>query len=194
MEKITGIILAGGKSRRMGENKAILKIKNKTLIEMVFDQMKKVCDEIIISSNTNEYDFLKAKNIKDIYENIGGIGGIYSSLKNSNNEKNLIISCDTPFINYKFLEFLIKKSGNYEITICKYENQIQYLIGIYQKKNIIKIKEEILKKNYSLRKIISKFNCQIIEINSIMKFFNKNLFANLNTKKDYLKYKDETYF
>ena len=78
---ITGIILAGGKSSRMGTDKAFLKWNNKLFIESIIDALDPLVSEIIIVSNDEKYDSFKTKRIKDVIENAGPLAGIYSGLK-----------------------------------------------------------------------------------------------------------------
>ncbi len=84
MKNYTGIILAGGKSSRMGTEKGLVEINHKKMIEYSIDQLKKVTENIIIISNTNKYNYLKYPVYEDLIKDIGPIGGIYTGLcKNS---------------------------------------------------------------------------------------------------------------
>src|SRR6266496_3170841 len=96
---ITGIILAGGKSSRMGTNKAFLRLGNKYVIEILADLMKNIFSKMILITNEPAlYKFLKIDIYEDIYKNKGPLGGIHSGLVNSQTEKNFVLSCDIPFI------------------------------------------------------------------------------------------------
>ena len=86
---ITGIILAGGKSTRMGANKSFLKIGEQTVIERITYLMKSVFTNVIIISNTpDEYIFLNLPIYEDVYKGKGPLAGIHSGLKNSDTQKN----------------------------------------------------------------------------------------------------------
>jgi len=187
MEKIGGIILAGGKSSRMGQNKALMRIGDKTLIEYVYDIINAFTPEIIISSNTEDYSFLNCKTIPDIYQNIGPIAGIYSSLKNSKYHKNIVISCDTPFVSSAIISELIKASNGYDITISKSNNFIEPLIGIYNKNILENLEDSISKKKYSIQKFIYSSNHKIIDIDKTILEESKNSFININNQKEFLK-------
>ena len=89
--QITGIILSGGQSTRMGTDKALLQINEKTLLENAIEICKPVCKEILISSNNPEHEKFGYKIIPDEIKNCGPLGGIYTCLKNSNTEWDL---CD----------------------------------------------------------------------------------------------------
>ncbi len=85
---ITGIILAGGKSKRMGINKALLKIGDKTIIERTAGLMQGLFNRVLLITNSpNEYMFLGLEIYEDIYKNIGPLAGIHSGLVYSNYRK-----------------------------------------------------------------------------------------------------------
>ncbi|HAB53627.1 MAG: hypothetical protein A2315_08270 [Ignavibacteria bacterium RIFOXYB2_FULL_35_12] len=76
---ITGIILAGGKSSRIGQNKALLDLSGKKIIEIIYERISQSCNEIMIISNTPEdYQFMGLKIYKDIFPGLGPLAGIHS--------------------------------------------------------------------------------------------------------------------
>lgn len=92
---VTGIILAGGRSTRMGENKALLKIGNLAAIERVRNFMQSLFKNVIlITKLPAEFSFLGLDIYEDVYKNMGPLAGIHSGLLNSKAEKNFILSCD----------------------------------------------------------------------------------------------------
>ncbi len=87
---ITGIILCGGRSSRMQTNKALLKLGDKTIIEIILSEMKKVFSKVILSANEcDDFSFLNIPIVKDIQFNRGPLSGIYSALKILRNSKKL---------------------------------------------------------------------------------------------------------
>ena len=98
-KNLSGIILAGGLSRRLGRNKAVENFNNKPLLSIVYDSIKPFVNEIIIIVNNKqrqvELSFLKNANFAtDEYNNSGSLGGIYTGLSNANNEKAIVVACD----------------------------------------------------------------------------------------------------
>lgn len=94
---ITGIILSGGKSLRMGTNKSFLDISGQTAIERTVELMKALFRRVLLI--TNEPDLYQIPDVtiyQDIYKNKGPIGGIHSGLLNSTTERNFVILCDMP--------------------------------------------------------------------------------------------------
>ncbi|NUM63062.1 MAG: molybdenum cofactor guanylyltransferase, partial [Ignavibacteriaceae bacterium] len=134
---ITGIILAGGKSKRMGLNKSFLKVGEVTMIERTTELMKSLFDRVILITNTpDEYKFLGIEMFEDIYKNVGPLAGIHSGLAHSITDKNFIISCDIPFVNKGVIEFIINYKTNKSITITKADGFVQQLCGLYSKQDL----------------------------------------------------------
>ncbi len=182
---ITGIILAGGKSSRIGTDKALLKFQSKTFIQIIYDNLKELCSEIIISSNNPEVKISGVKIVADKIKNIGPAGGIFSALSVSETEKNIIVSVDTPFIPTALFEFLIKhNTDDTDVLIISEGTKLHPLIGIYSKNFKHILSEEIKKGNYKIRDIIKKTHYKITDI-SEERFDRKNILQNINTKDDY---------
>ena len=101
MDKITGIILAGGVSRRLGyRNKALLKIGHKSVIEHIIAALAEVTEDILLITNSpGEYEHLGLPMFEDILPGSGSLGGIYTGLKVSKTHHNLIVACDIPLSN-----------------------------------------------------------------------------------------------
>jgi len=189
-KQITGIILCGGKSSRMGQNKALLKLNGKYIISYVIELLQPFCKEIIISTNTNELDFLQHRKVNDIYNDIGPISGIFSSLLKSTTNKNIVLSCDTPFINSNLLSELLSHSHNFDIVLPEFNNYLQTMTGFFSKNIIPVVNKEIKNKNYIPPKIFEKCKLKKLEINSKKRYFNKNIFFNINSLKDFSKAKE----
>jgi len=184
--KFTGIILAGGKSSRMGENKALLLYKGKPLITHLFEMFSGFCNEIIISTNTpEEYPFLNARKQTDFYKNIGPAAGFHAALKASCNEVNFVCSCDTPLLTKELFLFLYEKGKDFE-AVNPIHNQIsEPLIGVIQKKLYRDFENEIEKNNFSPSLILKQKKYLLVEINELQKFYHPDLFFNINTKNEF---------
>ncbi len=181
LNNISLIILAGGKSSRMGRDKALLKFKGKTFVQILYDNLKHICSEVIISSNNPEVAISGTKTIADEYKEIGPMGGLYTCLKHSKTNYNIVVSVDTPFISAKLLSALLEKSQNYDISIIEHLNKTHPLIGVYHK-DVLKILEsEIKSKKYKVMTFLKKTKFQIINIDKIY----KNELLNINNQEDY---------
>ncbi len=184
--KVTGIVLAGGRSSRMGEDKSLMKLNGKSLVEYSIDALRPICDKVIISSSNPAYDFTGCETWPDELPEQAAIIGIYSCLKRSETELNIILSCDIPLMSTSMIGFLLSKSAAYDITVPIHENgQIEPLCGIYKKSSLGILKGYISKGNYSLKECIRTASHQFISVDSQIPCNSPNLFLNINTPSDF---------
>jgi len=131
---ITGIILSGGKSSRMGSDKGFVLYKNKPFIQHVIDAMQPLVNEIIIVSDNPAYDSFKLKRINDSIKDAGPLAGLYSGLQASKTELNIVLSCDVPLMNTKTLQKLIDEvSDEIDVIQIKSKGKEMPLIAMYKK-------------------------------------------------------------
>ena len=115
---VTGIILAGGKSKRMGKNKALLKLGNDTLIGHVIRRVRPITDELLlITKSPDEYTHLGLTMHEDIVPQAGALGGIHAGLTYASHETVLCVGCDTPFLVPNLLTHLITLLGQYDAVM-----------------------------------------------------------------------------
>ncbi len=132
---ITGIILAGGKSSRMGTDKGFLKLNRKSFVEYSIEAMKPLVSQMMIVSNNADYDAFKLKRVEDVIKNSGPLAGIYSGLSHSKTDYNLVLSCDIPFIKTSILEMLINaQDGDADIVQILSDGKPMPLIALYKKR------------------------------------------------------------
>ena len=115
---VTGIILAGGKSRRMGQNKALLPLGEDSLIAHVIRRMRRVTDELLLITNAPaEYTHLGLPMHSDIIPDAGALGGIYTGLTYASHDVVVCVACDSPFLQPKLLSYLISILGEYDAVM-----------------------------------------------------------------------------
>lgn len=197
-DDITGIILSGGKSTRMGENKSLLKIDNRSIIESVRDLMQSLFPNVIlITNNPEEYQFLGLKIFEDIFLRMGPLAGIHSGLTYSSTAKNFVISCDIPLMTAQMISYLATYKTDKLITVAKADGFIQQLCGLYNKE-CIPYASEILstqtnsdEKNPEQKKrgckvlgLIDVVGAEIINAETVP-FYKKDIFFNMNKKEDF---------
>ncbi|XPV68339.1 MAG: molybdenum cofactor guanylyltransferase MobA [Halarcobacter sp.] len=180
------VILSGGRSSRMGEDKALLPFGNhKTLIQYQYDRLKPYFKKTYISSKIDKFDFLKnsdkdeESNIiyddSDIYSPIVALKKILESIES---QKVFIITVDSPFVKIESISKLIKESKNFDITVAK-TFRIQNLCGVFDKSNLFSI-SQMLENNIHKVGYLQK-NCKV----NIIRFADDMEFLNLNRKEDY---------
>lgn len=115
---VTGVILAGGASRRMGSNKALLKLHGIPLIEQVYRILASLFRQVIIVTNSpGIYAFLPCPTVPDIYPDAGAIAGLHAGMAASATERIFVAACDMPFLNPELIRML-----------CAYDPQAQAVV------------------------------------------------------------------
>lgn len=131
---ISGIILAGGKSRRMGKNKALLEVGGLTMIERVAGVMSGVCSEIIIAGeNSCSFEHLGYPMVPDIRPGYGPLSGIHAGLTAANNHFSFVIACDIPFPSEKLMKMIISEKDGYDVVMLKQGEYLEPLFSLYSK-------------------------------------------------------------
>ncbi|MGB5849807.1 MAG: molybdenum cofactor guanylyltransferase [Ignavibacteriaceae bacterium] len=197
-DDITAIILSGGKSSRMGTNKSLLKIGEKTIIESLRHLLQSMFKEVILITNEpDDYKFLGLPIYEDIFRHRGPLAGIHSGLKHSKTNLNFIISCDLPFMTKEMIDYLIEYKTKKLITVAKADGFIQQLAGKYSKECLSpseKILEEGInnenrdgvqkKRKCSVLSLIDLVGAEIIPAESLP-FYIEDLYFNMNRTEDY---------
>jgi len=131
---VTAIILAGGKSRRMGLNKAFLKYGDTTFIEHQVMMLRKIFDEIILSANDeNAYAGLKLTIVSDVIPEKGPLSGICAGLSRAKSSHAFVIACDMPFINEKLILYLKSQINGYDVVVPKTSRGLEPMHAFYSK-------------------------------------------------------------
>jgi molybdopterin-guanine dinucleotide biosynthesis protein A len=188
--EISCIILAGGKSLRLGHDKVLERVGKTSLLERVISRLEPLSQEIIIvTAEKRNFASLakypKVKTARDILPGRGSLGGIYTGLMKSNTHYNLVVAADMPFLNGALLRYMIKVSDGFDFVLPRVNNLYEPLHAIYSKNCIIAI-ESIFKQGK--RVIIELFNyvkVRYIETGEVDRFDPQRLsFFNINTKED----------
>jgi molybdopterin-guanine dinucleotide biosynthesis protein A len=185
-KEITGIVLAGGRSLRMGTDKSILGFNGKPLVQYSIDALKPLCNKVIISSDNFIYGFTGCEVWPDELPDQAAIIGIYSCLKRSETEINIILSCDMPLMSTQMLEYLLINSQNHMITVpLNVDSLIEPMCGIYMKSSVKTLKEFIDKGNFSLNECIMATSHRQMKVDSFPNHFPPDIFSNINTPEDF---------
>ena len=189
MEKFgTAIILAGGKSSRMGFDKQLLKIDERKLMDSVIHKLKKEFDEIIIVTNRPElYIGLSHRITKDILVDKGPLGGIHAGLSLSSSKYAFVVACDMPNINIDYIKFMKSKLSNPLTKGCvtEFGEWIEPFSSFYSVELIDNIEKYLDTNRRSINGLIENLNITYIGENEARRFSpNWDMFLNLNTKED----------
>lgn len=186
---ITGIILSGGKSRRMGKEKGLCHFRGKALVVYAIDTLKPLCNELIISANNklDQYELFNLPVIPDDISEKGPIGGLLSCLNKSNTPANLVISCDTPFVTTDVYRELLKYSTEFQAVVPVHKDGfIEPLTAYYNRSCLPFIQNQIENGNYKMMDLLECLNTKFVQIDSAIPGLKPSLFHNLNAPEDLL--------
>jgi molybdopterin-guanine dinucleotide biosynthesis protein A len=185
MENITGIILAGGKSQRMGTDKGLLLLRGKPFVTHIYEALKPIVgDNIMVVSSNADYDALGYNRIEDMIADKGPVGGLYTALKQSKTKFNLVLSVDVPLVSTELLQWLVTKhEDSFMVTQVQAQDKASPLIAVYDRSTRILLGEHLAGNQLKLRDVIAEVNHQTLEVPSK---WSKQV-QNINTEEDYKK-------
>ncbi|MES2575776.1 MAG: molybdenum cofactor guanylyltransferase [Bacteroidota bacterium] len=185
MENFTGIILAGGKSQRMGTDKGLLPLNGKPFITHVYEAMKPIFgDNIVVVSSNADYDAFGYNRIEDLISDKGPVGGLYTALKQSKTKFNLVLSVDVPLITTELVQWLVDNHDDgYLVTQVQVDEKVSPLVAVYDRALRTLLGEHMAGNQLKLREVIAEVNVQTL---IIPEKWSKQL-QNINTEEDYKK-------
>jgi len=186
----TAIIMAGGKSRRMGTDKRMLPVDGKPLIEYILKQLYPHFSQVLISSNdAPQYDSLGVKIIPDEVAGKGPLIGIASALRASANQTNFVIACDIPCISISFIRRILRESEDYDAVVPQTgPAQYEPLFAVYKKNALAAIDKAIASGAYRIVEPLKECKVKYIDMT------HAGPLINLNTMDNYLEYIGEKVF
>lgn len=181
--KLTAIVLTGGKSSRMGRDKALIQLDGKTLLKRAVDFCSSFCDEVLISSDSEDHRLKGFLTVPDQFKNCGPIGGIHTCLQQSSNEWNFVLSVDAPFVAKDFVNFLISDVAGFDAVIPVYDGKKEPLIALYNKRTVPQFENNIKAGEYKLHFLLQELNTHFVDARVWLDQYPK-LFQNLNSPED----------
>jgi molybdopterin-guanine dinucleotide biosynthesis protein A len=182
-------IQAGGQSRRMGQNKALLPFAGEPLIQRVVERVRPIASEIIIISNDlTAFEFLNLPIIPDLIAGRGALSGLYTSLSASTYPFVAPVACDMPFINPTLLqaELDLLVTGKVDVVIPESPNGLEPLHAVYRRDSCLPfVQEAIFQEQHRLIGWFNRANVRIMTLLELAEFDpDKHAFININTPED----------
>ena len=139
---VTGVILAGGESRRMGCDKSLLPIAGARFIERIYRQMAALFDEVIIVTNSpGLFEELPCRKVPDLYPVKGSLAGIHSGLSHARSDRIFVVACDMPFLSAEVIRRLCARSEAADVIIPRSERGVEPLHALYDTRCLPAVEE-----------------------------------------------------
>ena len=184
------IILAGGKSSRLENDKVLETVGNRSLLQRVISGVSLLSNDIIIVTASEQtvpecIDYPKLRIVTDICPGKGPLGGIYTGLATSTSFYNLVVASDMPFLNQALLRYMIQLSANFDLVVPQMGNLVEPLHAVYTKRCLAPIEQMIKQDKLSVNQLFRLVKVRYVEAEEMERFDPKHLsFFNINTKAD----------
>ena len=189
MIELSIVLQAGGRSSRMGQDKALLPFMGTTMLDYILEQVKGLGEEtLIITNQPQNYGDFAYPLFSDVISNVGALGGLYSAIYHAQHEYVLVLGCDMPFINRGFLDYMLELALDFDVVIPRMEPNgfAEPFRAIYKQSCLEPVKVAI---DSGQRRVISFFdavNVRYIEGDEIERFDPEyRSFFNVNTPEDF---------
>ena len=186
----SAIILAGGRSLRLGYNKVLEIVGDKSLLEGVISCVSSLSSEIIVVATEEQVipqfaDYPDLQVVTDIYPGKGPLGGIYTGLKTSTSACNLVVAADMPFLSKALLDYMLGLVDSVDLVAPRVGGQVEPLHAVYMRSCLTAIERMMKEGELGVHKLFSRLNVRYVEADEISRFDpEQRSFFNVNTEGD----------
>jgi molybdopterin-guanine dinucleotide biosynthesis protein A len=184
---ISVAVLAGGQSRRMGQDKAWLPVGGRPVVERVVERVAPLSDDVLLVAPTHDlYRHLSARLVGDVYPGRGSLGGIYTALHAARYDHCLVVACDMPFLNADLLRYLAGLSAGYDVVIPRVEERPETLHAVYGQRCLEPIQRRLLAGQLKIVGFFDEVRVRYVERDDVARFDPEfRSFMNMNTPADW---------
>jgi FdhD protein len=190
---VTGVILAGGHSSRMGSNKALLPYRGGRFVEAIHRLLRGIFPEVIlVTNNPEQYDFLPCRKVPDLFEGMGVLAGIHSGLYHSSNPAILAVACDMPYLMEGLLRHLAARADAGGVLIPESPGGLEPLHAVYGKGCLAAIEATLLSGQRRIVSFFDRTNVSRMNVEQVACYDPSfDSFKNINTPGDYFELRDK---
>ena len=183
---VTVAIQAGGKSSRMGQDKAFVKLNGRPLIEIVRDTVIDVgAEHILITNKPDAYAHLGLPMFGDLYPDHGPLGGIYTAISQASHPHVLVVACDMPWLSRPLLAYMLSLRATADIIIPRWDKFPEPLHAVYNKTCLPAIKTNLDNGRLKITGFFGQVQVKYLDRDIIEQFDrNGRSFVNINTPED----------
>ncbi|HEX9191645.1 MAG TPA: formate dehydrogenase accessory sulfurtransferase FdhD [Candidatus Deferrimicrobiaceae bacterium] len=189
---VTGVILAGGNSRRMGSDKALLPHHGCRLIEAIHRRMAELFEEVVVVTGApGRYDFLPCRRVPDLFEGMGALGGIHSGLSHSGTDLVFVVACDMPNVNAELVRNLCGLADGADAVVPEGEKGLEPLHAVYRKSALPAIERSLRDGERRVVSFFDRVTVRRVAVEEVSRFDpSLDAFRNINTPEDYYRLRD----
>ena len=182
----TGYVLAGGKSTRMGRDKALLEIGGKPLIRSAVNLLKTLTERVVILGPEEHYGFLGLPVLPDLVPSRGPLSAIYTGLERSETDVNLFLACDMPSMQAPFLKLLVEKAARADAVLMRLDDgRLEPLCAVYNRSCLPTVKANVERQRFKLSDLFPDLRTHYLTESDLHGLgLDRGIFANLNTPGD----------
>ena len=184
---LSAFILAGGKSTRMGTDKAFVLLDGRTLLARILDVARSLTPNVNIVGDRAKYAPF-ASVIEDIFPGCGPLAGIHAALRSSCTDLNVILAVDTPFVSLALLQFVITRARNSPqslVTVASADGRLHPLCAVYRREFADAAEHALRAGQYKVDALFGPTSTQIISEEQLQAAgFSPTIFRNLNTPEE----------
>jgi molybdopterin-guanine dinucleotide biosynthesis protein A len=185
-EGLSGVVLTGGQSQRMGRRKAFMQLDGQTLISRVLDKLSRLCNELIVSTNDVEpYQDLPVRVVPDVIRGRGALSGIHASLAAMRNERALVVAVDMPFLSLSLLRFMAAVSPGYDVVVPRMGEYYEPLHAVYSVDCLASIEQLVASGPQRIVSLYQRVRVREVTEGQVRLFGAELSFFNLNTPDDW---------
>jgi molybdenum cofactor guanylyltransferase len=187
MDLVTGFVLAGGKSSRMGQDKAFIQLGGHTLLSHALELAKSATGGACVVGSKEKFAAF-GQVVEDIYPGHGPLAGIHSALISTQTELNLILAVDMPFLQADFLNYLIAQArfSTATVVVPATKTGVQPLCAVYRREFAEIAERSLLVEKNKVERLFAEVETRVVRQDELERNgFSEEMFRNLNTELDW---------
>jgi len=183
---LSAVVLAGGQSRRLGTDKALLTFNGRTLLAATIETLRPLFQEVIVVSNQPQAHAHPASRlVGDVFPGKGSLGGIYSGLVAAGAPHCLVVACDMPFLNAGVIRYMASLASDADVVIPRLAANVEPLHAIYAKTCLPHMRQLLDEGNLKIIDFFPKVRVRYVEASELAPWDpDHRAFMNINTPQD----------
>jgi FdhD protein len=185
---VSAAILAGGASRRMGRNKALLPFRGAPLIEAVYRRLARLFPEVLVVTNSpDDYPFLPCRKVPDLFPGMGAFAGLHSAVAHARHDRVFVVACDMPYLNAAVVRHLCALNGDAATVVpVNASDLLEPLHAVYHRQSLAVMEELLASGERSILALFPRVPTRVVGREELSPLDPKlSSFTNVNTPADY---------